>query len=47
MHENRIFVNLRHIITTVLLSGEKKLLLMQNLTHMFTAVRSMIWREVS
>ena len=47
MHGNRIFVNLQHIITTVLHSGEKKQPLMPNLTHMFTAAQSMIWKEVS
>ena len=47
MHGNRIFVNLQHIITTVLHSEEKKQLLMPNLTHMFMAAQSMIWKEVS
>ena len=47
MHGNRIFVNLQHIITIVLHSGEKKQPLMPNLTHMFTAAQSMIWKEGS
>ena len=38
MQGNRISVNLRHTITTVPHSGEKKRPLMRNLTHMFMAV---------